>query len=307
VIRPATLALGLALAITLAAAPRASAGGETVTYKVVQGDSLKMVAAEFYGDRDHYVFIMTANKMDHPRMLKPGEKLKIPINRDVTTTPGQTFDKLARDYLDDERRAKALAEFNGMDARDTIPAGTLLTIPLSVTHVAAGNETLAQIAASYFGDPKQAALLRDYNFLDKDALTKGESVEVPIRHVRVRLAKAPPIDAESKARSETLDATRAQVKAALPRARKARQAADYAGVKAELAGIDLDYVDADVAVEVGLLLGEATIAFDDMPFTLATFKRVIARKPGLVLDGYHYSPKVRDAWKKAGGAVDGDK
>jgi LysM repeat protein len=297
----------IAVALVAAATPRAHAGGETVTYKVVQGDSLRLIAAEFYGNRDHYVFIMTANKMDHPRVLKPGEKLKIPINRDITTSPGQTFATLAKAHLDDERRAPFLADFNGMDAANTIPAGTQLTIPLHVTHVAAGNETLGQIAASYFGDPKQAALLRDYNFLDKDALTKGESVVVPIRHVRVRLAKAPPTDDSSKERSEKLDATRAQVKTSLPRAKKALAAGDYVGVKAELADIDLDYLDADVAVEVGLLLGEATIAFDDLPITLATFKRVIARKPGLVLDGYYYSPKVRDAWKKAGGAVDGEK
>jgi len=59
----------IAIALCAAAAPLAHAGGETVTYKVVQGDSLRLIAAEFYGNRDHYVFIMTANKMDHPRAL----------------------------------------------------------------------------------------------------------------------------------------------------------------------------------------------------------------------------------------------
>jgi len=299
----ACLALGL---VAHRARPAVAGGGDTVVYKVRAGDTLELIAAEYYGDRNHYVFILTANKMEHPRKLKPGEKLKIPIGRDITTSPGDTFESLAKAYLDDARRAPFLADFNRMKATDTIPAGSQLSIPFHVTHVTAGEETLAQIAASYFGDPKNASLLRDYNFLDKDTLAKGESIVIPIHNVRVRASKLPAADGASKERTEKLEATRAQARAALPRARKAARAGDYAGVKTELADIDLDYLDADVAVAVGLLLGEATIASDDEPITLATFKRVLARKPGHVLDGYYYSPKVRDAWQKAGGAVEGD-
>ena len=73
----------LVLVAVLATARAAHAGGDFVMYKVQQGDGLKLIAAEYYGNRDDYIFIMTANKMDHPRVLKPGEKLKIPVNRDV--------------------------------------------------------------------------------------------------------------------------------------------------------------------------------------------------------------------------------
>jgi LysM repeat protein len=283
------------------------AGGDTVQYKVKPGDTLSLIAAEYYGDRNHYVFILTANKMSHPRKLKPGEKLKIPIGREITTSPGDTFKSLAATYLEDERRAPFLAEFNRMNPGDTIPAGSPLSIPFHVTHTTAGVESVAQIAASYFGDPKSGQMLRDYNFLDKDALAAGDSLVIPIHNVKVRPSKLPATDGESRKRNEKLEETRGQIKTVLPRARKAAREGDYAEVKAELAVIDLDYLDADVAVEVGMLLGEATIAFDDLPFTLQTFRRVLARKPGHVLDGYYYSPKVRDAWKKAGGAVEGDR
>lgn len=301
-------ALAVAVVVAALVAPRvAHAGGDFVTYKVQQGDGLKLIAAEYYGNRDDYIFIMTANKMDHPRVLKPGEKLKIPVNRDVITTPGQTFAELAKSYLDDERRAPFLAQFNDMSPDATIPAGTVITVPLHVTHVAAGNEPLADVAAAYFADRKQAALLRDFNFLDHDALAKGEAIMIPIRRIKVRAGKLPEPDDNAKALAEKLAATTARVKTALPRARKAEAAGDFDGVTAELADIDLDYLDADVAAEVGLLLGEATLADDQLPLTIATFKRVLARKPSIVLDVYTYSPKVRDAWKKAGGAVEGDK
>jgi len=304
--RAALAVVGVVVAV-IATARVAHAGGDFVMYKVQQGDGLKLIAAEYYGNRDDYIFIMTANKMDHPRVLKPGERLKIPVNRDVIATPGQTFAELAKAYLDDERRAPFLAQFNNMSPEDTIPAGTVITVPLHVTHVAAANEALADVAAAYFADRKQAALLRDFNFLDHDTLTKGESIMIPIRRIKVRSGKLPEPDDNAKALADKLAATTARVKTALPRARKAATAGDFDTVTTELADIDLDYLDADVAAEAGLLLGEATLADDQQALTIATFKRVLARKPGLVLDVYTYSPKVRDAWKKAGGAVEGDK
>jgi LysM repeat protein len=299
-------ALAAAVAVALATGLAAPAAADTQIYKVKAGDTLSLIAAEYYGDRNDYVFILTANKMDHPRKLKPGEKLKIPVGRDITTGPDDTFDKLAGAYLDDARRGRFLAQFNDKDPESTIPAGTALEIPFHVTHTAAGEESLAQISLSYFGTKSEAALLRDYNFLTKDALAKGESIVVPIHNVKVRAAKQPAADPQSDDRKRKLAATRAQAASALPRARKAALAGAFDDVKAELADLDLDYLDADVAAEVGLLLGEATVAFDDEPFTLATFRKVLKRKPGLVLDAYTYSPKMRDAWKKAGGAVEGE-
>jgi LysM repeat protein len=302
-VKPALVALVVATA-TVAATATASA--DTQIYKVKQGDTLSLIAAEFYGDRNDYVFILTANKMDHPRKLKPGERLKIPVGRDIITGPDDTFESLAEKHLDAPWRAKFLAQFNNKSASDTIPAGTPLAIPFHVVHTAAGEESLAQISLSYFGTKTDAELLREYNGLGKDSLAKGESIVVPIHNVKVRASKVAPPDAESEERTRKLEATRAQAKQALPRARKAARSGNYADVKADLADIDLDYLDADVAAQVGLLLGEATVAFDDTPFTLATFKKVLKRKPGLVLDAYTYSPKMRDAWKRAGGAVEGE-
>src|ERR1041384_3270201 len=63
----------------------------SVVYRVRQGDSLELIAAEFYGDRTKAVFIMTENRMTHVRPLRPGERLRGPISREVATPPGDTF------------------------------------------------------------------------------------------------------------------------------------------------------------------------------------------------------------------------
>ena len=64
------------------------ATNNTRLYRVKQGDSLELIAAEFYGDRMKAVFIMVENKLTHARPLKPGERLRIPVNREITTSPG---------------------------------------------------------------------------------------------------------------------------------------------------------------------------------------------------------------------------
>jgi len=84
---------------------RALAQESDVTiYRVKLGDTLDLIAAEFYGDRNKAIFIMVSNKIQHPRPLKQGERLRIPVTRQVTTSPGDTWETLAATYLGDPRR-----------------------------------------------------------------------------------------------------------------------------------------------------------------------------------------------------------
>lgn len=300
----------IALAIVSVAAPARAqdATGDTLSYRVHKSDTLELVAAEFYGDRADAVFIVAENKLQHPRPLVPGERLKIPVTREIATAKGEDFPALASTYLGDARRAPYLAEFNSLSPEDSLPTGTTLTIPFHVTHVAAGPESLASIAASYFGDPKQAEMLRRYNNLDKPALDKGESIIVPVLHVRVRPQKLPPLDPDAKARRDQQLKAAADAAIALPVARTAWLGGDFAGVRSALAplGDRLDYLDAAQAVEIGVLLGKAAVAFDDTAGAVAQFTQVLNRKPRHALSPYADSPKVLVAWKKAGGHVEGE-
>lgn len=285
--------------------PEAAAAtpSDTLAYRAKAGDTLELLAAEYYGDRNHAVFIMVANKILHPRPLKVGEQIKIPISREVTTAPGDTFETLAQTYLGDSRRASFLAEFNGISSEEKVAAGATISVPFHVIHTAAAEESLASIAAAYFGNSKNGEMLRRYNFLDKDAINNGEKIVVPIFHVRVRSSKLPPINADARARSERRRLASEQAASVLPAARAAWRAGDYAAVKRGLAGLDVDYLDSKAAVDVGMLLGAAYVAFDDMETALATYKHVIERKAKFELDEYSASPKVREVWQRAGGKV----
>lgn len=290
--------LGLAFSVTTS---RADTPNSTSPYRVKQGDTLQLIAAEFYGDRNKAIFIMVENKITHPKPLKPGERLRIPIEREVTTNPEDTWETLAGAYLGDPRRGRFLAEFNNTSSDESPPAGTQLHVPFTVTHRAAATESLASISAAYFGEAKYADMLRRYNFLEKTALEKDETLIVPVFHVRLQASKLPPTDADAKMRQAVKRAAAADAATAVPRAWQAWRAGDHADIEKLLRKIEVDFLDTDAAVSVGLLRGLAHVAEDKLDVALDDFKKVRERKPNHVLRRFDYSPRVLGVWEKAGG------
>jgi LysM repeat protein len=291
-----------ALLVLVMLGATAFAQGATQPYRVRQDDTLEVIAAEIYGDRAQAKLIVAENKLKKAR-VQPGQRLRIPVTRELTTDKGDTFESLAQTHLGDARRAVVLADFNERDVTDIPPIGTPISVPIQITHVAQGSESLASIATQYWGDPKQAEVLRRYNFLDKSTLEKGESVIVPMIKVRVR--KPQPLDADAKARRDAQRKAADDAAHALPVARTAWLQGDFARVKAVLEPLAarVDYLDTPEAIEVGMLLGKAQLAFKDAQHAIETFAKVLDRKPTHVLDAYSDSPKVIEAWKKAGGQL----
>ena len=299
------LVIAAVIAGTLAVSPPAGAQElKTVRVRAQATDTLELLAAEWYGDRQYAVFIMNANRMTHPKKLRKGQRIKIPIQQTITASVGDTLAGLAEEHMGDPRRAPFLAEFNNLAEGATIAAGQVIEIPFHVTHRAAARETVESIAATYLGDSRKAELLRRYNFIDAEALEPGERLVVPIYHVRVRPSKLPPSDPKSAEREARLREMEEKAIRALPTARSAWRNGEYATVKKVLVEIDLDYLPSGAAAAVGVLLGSAYIAFDDVDSATAAFEKVLRRKPGHAIKAYDFSPKIRAVWKKAGGAVD---
>jgi len=283
-----------------------SAYGQTATtaYRVKPKDTLDVIAAEYYGDRQFAAFIIAENKLKNGKVT-PYSRLKIPVTRDIVTQKGESFESLAEQYLGDKRRAPLLADYNELAVTETPATGTQLTIPFQVTHIAEGNESLASIALRYLDDPKQADLIRRYNFLDKNSVEKGESVVVPMLAAKVGRGKSIGPDAEAKARRDEHRKMMAEVENVLPDAHAAWLQGDFAHVKALLSPFadKTELLDMKTAVDLGLLLGKAHVAFDETPAAVAAFKIVLERKSEHRLSSYAESPKVIDAWKQAGGTL----
>lgn len=304
----------LVLVLVLVLDPRAFAQeppNDSLPYRVRPGDTLDVIAAESYGDKTLAMFIATENKLIEgkqakPRALRPGERLRIPAAREIATAKGDQLETLAQSYLGDSHRASFLGDYNAIAPDRSLPTGSVLVVPMHVTHVATAPESLAAVSLAYFGDPKQAELLKRYNGLDKTSLEKGDAIVVPA--LRVHPAKTIPLGSDDKERRDHHAKAVAGAADALARAKAAWMLGDFAGVKTALADSagELDYVDTDVAVEIGLLLGKAHCAFDEQDAAVAAFAQVRERKPSQTLTTYADSPKVLSAWRKAGGHVDGE-
>lgn len=291
--------LGLAFPI---GASRAESPNSTIFYRVKQGDTLQLIAAEYYGDRNKAIFIMVENKITHTKPLKPGERLRIPVSREVTTSPDDSWDTLARAYLGDDRRAPFLADFNNMSSQEPVPAGTLLHVPFTVTHRAEATETLASISLAYFGEAKHADLLRRYNFFaEKASLERGEQIVVPVFHVRLQASKLPPADADAKRRQGLRRTVASDAATAVPKAWQAWRAGEHAAIEKLLLKLELDFADPMHAVDAHLLLGLAHTAEGKADLAIDDFKRARGLKPDLVLRKFDYSPKILEVWEKAGG------
>jgi LysM repeat protein len=286
----------------LAQPPNESA--DTVVYRAKRNDTYGFIASEYYGDRNKAAFIITENKIQTPRPLQGYERLRIPIIREITTSPNDTFQSIAGAYLGDPRRGAFLADANGMSPDDNLAAGTPVLVPFTVTHTADAKESLAGIAATYYGDAKLAEALRAYNFLDKNTLDKGEAITVPSMNVKVHPKHIPPPDAEAKARRERRRENSKLAATAIPAARHAWRIGDYNTVKKTLSAIDVEYVELLPAIEVGILLGSALVAFGDTDGASTAFRHVLDRKPSHTLRKVDHSPKILAVWTKAEGQVE---
>lgn len=298
------LAIVALLAGTVVAQPNDGARTKTVFAK--QNDSVSMLASEYYGDRNKFPFIIAENKLK-PKPLVQGQRLRIPMLREITTVQGDTFLTLAEHLLGDHRRAGVLADFNGMSPDDALAAGTPLIVPFTVQYTAEAKESLAQVAAVYFSDPKLGEALRAYNFPDqptKTVLDKGETISIPSFKVKMQPEKLPPPDAESKLRRDKRRDNNKLAATAIPVARHAWKIGDYTKVKKSLDGIDLAFVEIGPAIEVAVLLGSAQVAFDKPDDAQATFRKVLERKPSHTLRKVDHSPKILAVWQKADGPVE---
>jgi hypothetical protein len=291
------------IAVVLLLAAGRAAAQPSINHTIQPGDTLPLLAAEYYGDRNHMVFIMVANDMEHEVPLVAGRVLKIPISDEVTATAGDTWAKLAARHLGSDRRAGFLAQFNGSTEASSIPAGEVLAIPLRVTYTAPQLTSLADLAVTYLGDRNKAGFLADYNALDSMSVEAGQSVIIPIARVRVRKEKLPaPAEEELRLAQKRQEMQKLAVKA-LSDARSAWRAGHYHLIRNELTKVELEFLDTDTAMAIGLLLGGAYIAFDDDDSALALFTKLLARDRDHTLDAAATSPKIRRVWQQAGGKV----
>jgi LysM repeat protein len=313
--------IAVAVALLLVAATAAEA--RVITYVAKAGDTPESIAADYYGNRSLAQLITEGNGLPRDAKIRAGQKIRIPTAVTYKVRRGDTLEALAKRFLDDGRRAPALAQLCGLRSVDKLREGQELTIPFQHLHQAEAPESLTSVARAFYGDGSRAKLLQEFNFRSSPMLSKGDKIIVPIAHVHirsVRLQQAPPPPPPKK-KGATPDPTPPQplvvplpaveaqrreaelaerVSLHLRLAEKAYKEGEYAEVPAQLDKLLAaeDPSEPQLA-EIFRLKAYSYVALGLDELAVSSFREVLARKPDLTLDAATVSPKIRAAFDRA--------
>jgi LysM repeat protein len=277
-----------------------TAAARMIIHTVRPGDTLELLAAEYYGNRRNAVYIMAANNMTHPRALRTGLRLKIPTAWHYKLKKGETLDHVAELYVGDKRRAPFLAEFSGYRNVEDVRPGQDIVIPFHLSHQAQAQETLGMVAAALLGDSRKSDLLRSYNFRQSGQLARGERIVVPITHVKVRESKMPKFGDVAAEEVLARRATSARVAVGFEDAMRLYRNGQFAEVISRLIKMlaEEDPTEDEIA-QMQELIAFCYVALDQQDLAVRAFREVLNRKPATRYDEAEISPKIRAALEAA--------
>ena len=180
------LSVWILLAVTLPAA--AAERWHTVT----SGESVSGIAKHYYGDFTQTDLLLRFNGRENIN-LRPDERLRIPYCADHRIAPGDNGSTLAKRYLGRGSAWEFIAQLNEMNPGAPLQPGRTISMPLILRHPVTRGDSLSSIAASYYDNPHQSALLQRYNQIaDPRDLAVGSVLDVPIVGVRLAERRADP-------------------------------------------------------------------------------------------------------------------
>jgi len=174
----AVLVGSLSLLLTLLVAPTAGA----FPIVVQSADTLAGIAQRIYGRVDYEGLLVTANGLEaHGGIpIAPGMRLEVPALAHRRVAPGDTWPALATALLGAPERAPVLAFSNGGKSWLAPAENAEIVIPYNLRFVAAGGESLADIAERFLGDKRRATMLAAYNAVGNAPLEAGQLLLVPL-------------------------------------------------------------------------------------------------------------------------------
>jgi len=150
-------------------------------HRLKKRETLAILAQQYYGDYQKYIYLETRNRVIDPKRIRPGRDIAIPLITYHQIEIGDSLSKLARKYLNDARKAKFIAQFNAINVSSPLQVGDRIKIPFELQHRVKPGQTLAFISKLYYGNTVSYQLLMSYNSItDVQSLKVGDVVKVPI-------------------------------------------------------------------------------------------------------------------------------
>jgi LysM domain-containing protein len=176
------------IALALVLGSSLSAGELGAFPLVVQpGDSLASIAQRIYGRVENEGLLVSANGLDVGSgiAIVPGMRLEVPSTAYRRTTHGDTWPALATVLLGAPQRAAVLAFANDSKPWELPVDNAEIAIPYNLRYVAAGGETLVDVAERFLHNKKRAWMLVEYNGIKDVLLAPGQVVLVPLTELQL--------------------------------------------------------------------------------------------------------------------------
>lgn len=212
VLGSAAIAIGLIVATNAIAAER--------THTVRRGESASSIAKRYYGDYEVSDLLLRFNGKSNS-VIRPGEKLRIPVCEIHRIRSGDSWSGIAKRYLEKPSAYREIARLNGIAPEKPLRIGDTIVIPVILDHSLKRGETLAALSKRFYGDVDLSRVLQTFNQIDDPRdLAVGQTIQIPLVSFRSRENGA-----ETKAPS-VAEAERADPKpaAAAPRKPEKREA-----------------------------------------------------------------------------------
>ncbi len=278
--------------------------GLALVHVVRPGEKLASIAQRYYGDPRREAILVAENGLEARggSSVTVGMRLVVPHVRYHVVREGESWRSLAERFYGMPERAFLLASVNGASPRENPDVGAEILVPHPLRHVAEQNETLVQVARRYYGDRREAKLLRRFNRLRGRRLQRGQIVLVPLsdlvlseegRALAARQYGRAPSGGERRA-------LQARIAEQLPALREHVVAGRYAEALAlgyRLLGSEA--CTGNQIVTIQRWLAEALVALERPDLAEAAFVEALARQPDLELDAMRTSPRVLAVFRRA--------
>ncbi|MEV0105067.1 alpha/beta hydrolase-fold protein [Nocardia sp. NPDC050799] len=145
------------------------------THTVVAGETLPALALRFYGDAGLHRLIATAGAITDPDTIDVGQQLIIPDFTRYEVVSGDTLAALALRFYGDAGLHRLIADASDITDPDTIEAGQQLIIPDLTRYKVLAGDTVAELAARFYGDSSFSPLIATVNGLaDPEVIGAGD-------------------------------------------------------------------------------------------------------------------------------------
>jgi LysM repeat protein len=159
-------------------------------HSVRPGESLAVIAKNFYGDPALFEIVALYNGIRDPSKLGVGSRISLPYSDAVVIKRGQSLSLISSKYLSDPLLYPVLAEINGLSDPTNVPAGTMIRIPVMISYRLQKGESISTVADRFYGDPRSYSVIAlSSGISDAGRVKSGTRLKVPM--VLVKRSQSP--------------------------------------------------------------------------------------------------------------------